>query len=227
MQYIKNIPEQPQFYASYGSFMHKLLELYYKGELTKEEMQMRFLSGFSKEVLGQRPPGSTVQKFIQQGIQYLREFEPFPYEPVAIEQKMSFKIGDFPFVGFIDYLGERDGELYIIDNKSKELKPRSKRKKPTQNDAELDEMLKQLYIYSAGVKQIYGKFPKSLCFNCFRANQFIEEPFNEETYNETVDWAVKSIEDIQSAEDFNPYVEFFSCKFICGYGNECCYWLGR
>ena len=40
LRYIKKYPETPQFYSSYGSFMHKLIEQYYKGEITKDEMQI-------------------------------------------------------------------------------------------------------------------------------------------------------------------------------------------
>ena len=39
LKYIKRYKETPQFYSSYGSFMHKLIEQFYKGELTKEEIE--------------------------------------------------------------------------------------------------------------------------------------------------------------------------------------------
>lgn len=130
-------------------------------------------------------------------------------------------------MGYIDYLGEKDGELYVVDNKSRDLKPRSKRAKPTLKDAELDDMLRQLYIYSGAVKQEYGRFPKKLCFNCFKAGTFIEEPFSETAYQEAIDWAQKSIEEIKDADDFNPYVEYFGCRYICGVSDECCYWQMR
>lgn len=227
LKYIKKYEETPQFYSSYGSFMHKLIEQFYRGELTKEEMQTKFLFDFSKEVQGIRPQGSTVKKYIECGRQYLKMFEPFPYTMLSVEKKVNFEIGDIPFVGFIDYLGEKDNELYIVDNKSRDLEPRSGKKQPTVKDRELDEMLRQLYIYSAAVKQEYGKFPKALCFNCFKAGTFIEEPFNEKAYNEAIEWANKNIEDIKNADDFYPNVEFFNCYYICGISDECCYWQAR
>lgn len=227
LKYIKKCEETPQFYSSYGSFMHKLIEQFYRGELTKEEMQTKFLFDFSKEVQGIRPQEGTVKKYIECGLQYLKRFEPFPYTMLGVEKKVNFEIGDIPFVGFIDYLGEKDNELYIVDNKSRDLKPRSGKKQPTVKDRELDEMLRQLYIYSAAVKQEYGKFPKALCFNCFKAGTFIEEPFNEKAYNEAIEWANKNIEDIKNADDFYPNVEFLSCYYICGVSDECCYWQAR
>ena len=224
LKYFAGVKEKPLFYSSYGSFIHKLIEQYYKGALTKDEMVTKFLTDFSKEVRGTRPQESTVTKYIQCGCEYLRSFQPFRFNMIDVEKRVEFNIDGTPFVGFIDYLGEEDGELVIVDNKSRDLKPRSKRAKPTLKDQELDSMLKQLYIYSAAVKQEYGKFPKLLCFNCFRTGTFIEEPFNEDAYNAAIEWAKKQVEDIKDADDFYPQIDYFSCNFICGVDEECEYY---
>lgn len=224
LKYFAGVKEKPLFYSSYGSFIHKLIEQYYKGALTKDEMVTRFLMDFSKEVRGTRPQESTVTKYIQCGCEYLRSFQPFRFNMIDVEKRVEFNIDGTPFVGVIDYLGEEDGELVIVDNKSRDLKPRSKRAKPTLKDQELDSMLKQLYIYSAAVKQEYGKFPKLLCFNCFRTGTFIEEPFNEDAYNAAIEWAKKQVEDIKDADDFYPQIDYFSCNFICGVDKECEYY---
>lgn len=224
LKYISGCKEAPQFYASYGSFMHKLIEEFYKGIITKEEMLTKFLFGFQENVIGRRPQQSTVEKYIQLGIEYLKGFTPFPYNMVAVEKKVEFELGGKKFIGFIDYLGEKDGEYYIVDNKSRELKPRSGRKKPTVKDQELDEMLKQLYLYAAAIKQEYGKFPNALCFNCFKNRVFIEEPFSEKTFSETIEWFLKTVDDIADENEFLPRIDFFGCNYICGVNGECCYY---
>ena len=223
LKYIKRYDEEDKFYASYGRFMHKLLEGFYKGELTKEDMLTRFLLCFSTEVRGVRPPANTVEKYIRCGAEYLKGFEPFRFHMIDVEKKVQFKLYGIPFVGFIDYLGEENGEYVIVDNKSRDLKPRSGRKTPTVKDKELDAMLRQLYLYSAAIKQEYGKYPKLLCFNCFRTGTFIEEPFDEDAYNETIDWAKQLVDVILDEEDFNANREFFSCRYICGVSDYCCY----
>lgn len=223
LKYISKCKDADKFYASYGSFMHKLIENYYRGILSKDEMLTEFLTGFSKNVKGTRPQESTVQKYIRCGVEYLKGFQPFKYPMVEVEKRVEFEIEGLKFVGYIDYLGEENGEYYIIDNKSRDLKPRSNREKPTVKDKELDSMLKQLYIYSAAVKQEYGKFPKALCFNCFKSGVFIEEPFREEAYNEAISWVKRSVADIKSTDDFYPNREFFSCFYICGVSDDCVY----
>ena len=203
--------------------MHKLIELILKEKITKEEAQTMFLCDFSKEVQGMRPSGKIVQSYIEKGLNYLKSVQKFPYKPLGIEKQVKFEVGGFLFVGVIDYLGEKDGELYIIDNKSRDLKPRSKRATPTINDNTLDEMLKQLYLYAIAVKREFGKYPKSLCFNCFKSGVFIEEPFVESKLEDTVKWAVSTINDIIKTEDFSPYIEYFPCTYICGVNDDCMY----
>ena len=225
LKYISGCKESPQFYAEYGSFMHRIIERYYRGELSKEQMQTEFLTKFSAEVKGERPKADIVAKYIKKGSEYLGSFEPFPYEMVDVEMKVEFDVGGNPFIGFIDFLGkDENGDYVIIDNKSRDLKPRSNRKKPTLKDAELDEMLRQLYLYSAAVKEKYGKFPVKLCFNCFKTGVFIEEPFREEAYNEAVEWAVKAIDSIKKADEFYPYIEYFGCNYLCGVNDDCLYY---
>lgn len=207
--------------------MHKLIELYYRGEITKEEMSTRFLLGFKTEVEGERPQASTVEKYIQSGLEYLGSFKPFLYKMIDVEKKITFDIKGIPFVGVVDYLGERDGEIYIVDNKSRDLKPRSHRAVSTAKDKELDEMLKQLYIYSEAIKSEFGKYPKALCFNCFKSGVFIEEPFDPEVHAKTLEWVEKSVEDIKNTEVFYPQIDYFSCNNLCGLKHECCYYQNR
>ena len=218
------VNSRPMFYSSYGTYMHEIIERYYLGRLPKEDMVSEFLKGFSENVEGDRPLNGIVEKYINAAVEYLRNFEPFPYKMLGVEKEIRFELNGEKFLGYIDFLGEdKDGNIVIIDNKSRELKPRSKRTKPTVKDQELDDMLKQLYLYSAWVIQEYGKPPSKLCFNCFKNRQFIEEPFVETKYNETIAWVFTSIEKIKNVTEFYPNIDYFFCKYLCDYGHECAF----
>jgi len=224
LKYIRRYKSEDKFYASYGLFMHTILEKFYLGLMSKSEMLRTFLMKFSTAVLGERPKDSIVQSYIKRGTEYLKSFEPLPYKVLAIEEKIDFTIGDNHFTCRIDYVGEDEqGNIIVVDNKSRDLKPRSTRKQPTLKDKELDSMLKQLYVYSAAIKEKYGKFPKYLCFNCFKANVFIKEQFDEQIYNETMKWVEDTIAEIKQTDDFYPNREYFACRYICGVSHECCY----
>lgn len=226
MKYILEEEERPTFYASYGKFIHSLIERCCRGDLTREELPTAFLLGFSSEVQGERPNSEIVRKYISLGTEYFRSFDGFPYAMKGVEEELFFDAGGLHFHAFLDFVGERDGKLIVLDHKSRDLKPRSNRKKPTVKDQELDDMLRQLYLYAYGVKQKYGEFPSLLCFNCFKNRQLIEEPFSETACAEALDWAKRTTEEIADEEDFRPYMDFFHCKYLCGFHDSCCYWNG-
>lgn len=125
------LKKEDKFYAAYGLFMHDLLEKYYRGENSKEEILIMFLTQFKERTKGTgRPKSATVQKYFQSGIEFIKSLEPMRFKMISVEEKIDFKIGGLNFTGRIDYLGEEDGDLVIVDNKSRDLKQRSKREKP-------------------------------------------------------------------------------------------------
>jgi len=223
LKYIAKCKSTPRFYSSYGSFIHELLEKYYKGILSKDELVSTYIRQFQYKVEGDRPSESAGADYFANGLKYFQNFEPFDMQTLAVEDRLEFEISGIKFVGIVDYLGEKDGKLYLIDNKSRKLRKRSKRNPPTQNDLTIDEMLEQLYLYSYGVEQKYHRLPDKLCFNCFRTGVFIEEDFNYERYQQVVAKFIKEIEGVKDVEDFPPYIEWFPCKFICDVSEECCY----
>lgn len=224
LKYIKEKEEDGMFYSDYGKLIHKIIQMYYSGELKQPQMTSYFLTHFSAVVRGDRPADSTLQKYIQSGIDYTRNFRPFEYNCVGTEVKAEFELGGYRFIGFIDFIGEKDGEYYVIDHKSRDLKPRSGRANPTVKDRELDSMLKQLYLYSTYIKDRFGKFPKALCFNCFKNGEFITEDFSKQSYDKAVEWAVDRIHQIEQEEDFISDEDLFKCRWLCGYNEECEYY---
>ena len=143
---------------------------------------------------------------------------------LEVEGRHSYEIRGIPFTGVIDLVMEDEKGIYIVDHKSRDLKPRSKRKKPTLQDEELDDMLRQLYLYSAAVYDKYGKHPYKVCFNCFRVGRLIEEQFNPAAYESALEWAINSINEIMDNTDgFSPYLDYFACHNICELSDECCY----
>lgn len=221
LKYIKGIKEFPQFYAGYGKFIHKLIENYYIGKIKKESLTAEFLINFTQEVKGLRPKYTIVENYIEAGKTYFNNFKPFPYKTIAVEKEIEFEIDGIPFICFIDYIGEENGDIIIVDNKSRKLSPRSNRNKPTKNDLLIDEMMRQLYLYSAAVKKEYGVFPKYLCFNCFVNGVFIKEEFDLQKYNEAIEWAVNSIRKIEDTDGFPANPDYFKCKYLCGV-SDCC-----
>lgn len=224
LQYIRKLRGKDMFFASYGSFMHKLIELYYTEQKTAAQLSEMYLSDFKSNVVGWAPSKEVFGSYFKSGLQYLKNIQPFPFNTIAVEKRVDFMLSGIPFIGYIDYLGEKDGELYVVDNKSRNLKPRSKRSKPTKTDAELDDYLRQLYLYSVAIEQEYGRPPKALCFNCFRTPIFIQEPFVEQVYLDSKQWLFDKVAEITAETDFRPNVEYFKCTHLCEMRDYCDYY---
>ena len=211
------------FFSDYGSYMHKLIELYLQGFLEKEELTGAYLSGFRRNVRGKAPSNKIFKSYFDQGYDYLSEID-FPYlSPIGVEQRVDFHVGGKPFTGIIDCVAMDDGKLVILDNKSRALKPRSGHQKPTASDAELDSYLRQLYLYSVPMEQLYHTYPDRLEFNCFRTGQLISEPFRQEEFEKTKEWALKTIDTITENEDWSPKIDYWKCRYICDKGDDCCF----
>lgn len=212
------------FFSSYGSFMHKLIEQYLKKEKTQDELIDEYLLEFDNNVSGRAPNEKIFDTYLGNGLEYLHGLKPFPYNVIAVEKRLNFNICGYPFVGVIDCLGvDERGDYHVVDNKSRNLKPRSNRKRPTKSDGELDEYLRQLYLYADAVNAEYGKPPVSLDFNCFREQLFISEPYREDKAQEARQWLVSNIQAIREEEDYDPTPEYWKCTHICEMHDVCEY----
>ena len=220
LNYIDELKPTGKFYSSYGKLIHQILERYFDGSITKSEMPIEFLTKF-EDLQGVRPSAKIVECYIRDGLEYLRGFEDFDLNKVAIEEKVEFDIKGIPMIGIIDFIGERDGEYIIVDHKSHRLKQRSKGVKQRKSDVELDEYLRQLYLYSTAIYDKFGKFPTELWFNCFRNGEIIKEQFNKEKYDESVRWVVETVDAIKADTDFEPNYDYFYCRWICGQSSNC------
>lgn len=224
LKYIKHIESIRHFFADYGSFMHLIIEKYLLKELKKEELVSYYLTEFRRNVVGKAPNHTIFQNYFRQGIEYLSTIEYPKDEILGVEKEVAFNIEDMKFIGYIDKVSRNADGIDITDNKSRALKERSGRQSPIKTDLELDEYLRQLYIYAIPIEMEYKETPNNLIFNCFRTKTLIKEPFSEKTYEDTKKWALKTIENISKEEDWNPNIEWFKCKYLCDVCNECEYY---
>lgn len=221
--YIAHTEKQPLFFSDYGSFVHKLLERYLSEELKRDELPIAYLSEFQKSVCGKAPSKEVFQNYFEQGLAYLRELC-FPYQnPLFVEYRTSFQIEQIPFTGIIDCVVKDGDDIVIVDHKSRALKPRSARKKPTKSDEELDAYLRQLYLYCIPIKDLFRIYPKRLEFNCFRTGQLISEPFSGKAFEAAKEWAVNAVKTITENEDWSPKIEYWKCRYLCSFCAECEY----
>lgn len=223
-KYLFEVDEEDNFFSQYGDLMHSLYTEYFRGELDRSELPAVFLSRYFAEVTEPPPSPDLRRSYMQQGLEYWRNFT-FPERKIlGVELDVNFTFAGKPFRGYIDLLSEdKHGNLCITDHKSRQLVPRSRRKKPTKMDRTLDEYLRQLYIYAAAAKEHCGRFPDFLEFNCFRNGVFIKEPFDKQAYYETEAWAKSLISEASERADWPPHLDWWFCSQLCGVAYDCEY----
>jgi hypothetical protein len=222
LKYIMECEKGSGFFAEYGKFMHKIMQLYLDGKLKKADLVDYYLTHFMQNVTSKPPNFKIYENYFNQGITYLQSVN-FPHKNIiGVEKEIHYAIGDKSFIGFIDVVSYEDG-IIITDHKSKDLKPRSTRKTPLKSDLELDTYLRQLYLYSIHVREEYGIYPKWLEFNAFRTGVYIKELFDIQKYEETKIWAINLIKTITNNEDWKPNIDEWYCKYLCDVNSSCEY----
>ena len=212
------------FFSSYGSLIHDVLASYYRGEIPAGDALTKFLIRFPSEVSGAYPSEQIRASYFQQGVDCMKAMQPIDGRILGVEERVSFELGGKPFIGFVDMIYEdRDGALCVMDHKSHALKPRSARKKPTKTDLELDEYLRQLYLYSVPVAKRFGRDPDFLEFNCYRIGTHIKERFCKQAQSEAIQWSLDMIEAVRKESEWRPNLDFWQCRFLCGFFSECEY----
>lgn len=233
LKYIEGEPDEEMFFSCYGGLMHKLFADYFSGQADRLQMRemylQRYASGF--------PPAMSdkvYMKYFFDGLNAIDKADKIwrdildTHFVVGVEKEVSFKFANNNFIGYIDLLLEDiSGNLIIVDHKSRTLKPYSGKKTPTKYDELLDGYLRQMYFYSEAVKQIYGKYPTELWFNCYRNNEknmLIKLPFYSKILEQTKQWAEQKIEEIRNTEKWTPNCDPFFCTHLCGCKNSCEYY---
>ena len=224
LTYIHRQPRQPLFFSGYGTYMHKILEMYLRGELSRKQLVPYYTANFRRHVTERAPNAQVFRSYFEQGLRYLMTID-FPYpDPVSTEHKVDFLIGDFRFTGIIDCVAKDNTGVVLVDHKSHPLKPYSGRIPPTKADVELSAYLRQLYLYAAAIKSQFHTYPSALVFNCFRTSSLIRVPFDEENMLNTCRWATDRICEIQQNEEWKPSPNYFRCKYLCDVHDHCEYY---
>ena len=215
LNYIYSEEQKSKFFAEYGTLVHGVAEQFLTGEITRSEAINEFLVGFTS--ITPRAPNNTIySNYFNQGIEYFKTTQPISGK-INTEQEIEFNIGGYEFIGYIDLLiKDKENPGYSIqDIKTRILKGK--------NTVDFNKYIRQLYLYSIGTHKKFGEYPRELQINCFRNGTIISEEFDEEKLRETKQWALDTIHAIEKETEWEPTINWFYCKYICGLSHVCEY----
>jgi hypothetical protein len=214
-------------FASYGTLCHSLLEQYLKGKLGAFDLAGEYEQRFDEEIPEEFPYNKYTdlrESYFYKGFNYFSEFVDLidcDYEVLGVEKKVEFNIDKYQFVGYIDaLLMDSDKNIIIMDQKSASLSW-LKNGSPAKKSVEKMKMYeRQLYLYSKALIDA-GMTPKFLCWNFFNDGKIYKIQFDQNNYNETIKWALETISLIEKETEFEMKEEYYFCKNICDYRNNC------
>ena len=224
--YIKRQHGENNGFSEYGSVVHEILENYFRGNLEVFELEQKYEEAIADVEVSMLLPSKNghirkdiTNSYYRGGLEYFQNFEDFPgMTVIGVEERfnvlMEHKGKKFMLNGFIDLVCEKDGELYVIDHKSKAKFKNSDEKK---------KYFRQLALYSIYISKKYGKPVKELWFNQFRIHVLEKCVLTDEILTEALDWAVDTIEQIDSETMWLPKIDNFYCLNLCNYRYTCHY----
>lgn len=216
--------------SQYGKFLHKILEMILKRELDVLDAPQYYTDHYEEWVTCEFPPNPYVdlgEKAYAAGLDYLNNFNfDFDrYEILGVEKEYQFKVGDYPFQGFVDaiYRDKETNEIIIRDHKTSSFKYLKNGNVASSSRPHFEEFKKQLYLYAIPVIEEFGKVDK-LSWNMIRDQRDITIPFDENEFEEAKKWAIDSIESLKEEELWLPDTsKSYFCNCICGMRGICIY----
>lgn len=213
--------------AQFGSFVHKILEKYVKGELDFFELSDYYEQHFDEEVYLDFPPNKYVdlrESYYNKGAAYLENADLMldQFDVLGVEKEVHFQIDDVELIGYIDLLlrDKITGEIIILDHKSATIKILKSGKISKTDQGHFESFKRQLYLYSMAVKEEYGDVAW-LEWNMFKDQQRIKIPWDEKEYDDAIKWAQDTVNAIREETEWEPKVDEFYCRYLCGMRSIC------
>lgn len=223
LKYILNQEKKQSYYGALGSFTHKCLEMFLKGELSVFDIAQYFEENYADEVPYDAPANKYVdlkQKDYDLIYNYFlgMKFEFDKYEILGVEMPVKFKVGKYDFQGYIDalYRDKTNGEIIMRDHKTTSFKYIKKTGEVSKTNAEhFKNFRRQEYLYCIPIIEKYGKVDK-LTWNMVKDGREIVVPFDAAEFEETKQWCINEIENIEHELLWLPNTtQSYYCNVLC------------
>lgn len=228
LHYLEGNIDEGSFFSEFGTVGHKVLEAYEKGEVNIFNITDYYMYMWHETVLHDAPYNAYVdlnEKYYNLGLDYFNNIDLNldDYEILGVEKEVRFEIEGYEFVGYIDLLlkNKITGDITILDHKSASIKILKSGKVSKSDQEHFLEFKRQLYLYSRKVIEEYGPV-KYLKWNMFKDRTEITIPWKQEEYDEAAEWAINTIHQIESEEEWEPNPEErYFCDNLCGCKQLC------
>lgn len=216
LNYVLGVEERPNFYAQFGSLIHKVAELDGRVQLERKKrytekgllkLYDRLLS--ETEILW--PNRQTKERYEAMGRDMVVHYARGRLGGlVAVEHRFRVNLGlPVPVTGIIDAVRRESNGLHVTDYK-------------TGNPYPMDQMkvMPQLTLYAAAAKLSFGEWPKGVEYYFLKTDQRFPLTRSVKQVKELIKEYRRVLERMKAGEFAHHSEDEWWCRNICGYGIE-------
>ena len=227
LKYIEKREGESNYYAANGKCMHDVFEAIATNKISVDDCTKYYADQY--DLICETTKQSIMDSTFEKCMNYLCTIDGIDlkkYEIIGVELKMNFKIGKYKFVGFADLVvrNKETREVILVDHKQA---PHFMKKDGTPLKNQLDNFLAyrhQMYIYCKGLKDCFNIDVNKIVWHHFKDDgELTIIPFVKDEYEETLQWAIGTIEAIKKDKTFKENPSYVMCSSLCDYRNDCEY----
>lgn len=222
LSYIDRKGRDGNFFSDFGSFIHKILEEYFGGNLEIEDMVEYYEKNYSASVITAPPPfpKGMAEKYYNSGLDFFAQFPSYKirrenYEVLGIEDDFNTSFDDIPLIIKPDLVlkNKKTGKVTLLDYKTSK-----------KDDKKLIGYKHQLHLYAYFLWQEKGIEVNNILVWFIRDKELYEIPNNPFEIQETLEWMKdvrnKISEELEWAPNLDKSNEYF-CFNICSVKLDC------
>jgi ATP-dependent helicase/DNAse subunit B len=228
LKYIEEVTGDDNYFAENGSLMHETIMNVLKGELGLNDAPAYYIDEY--ENIYSKTKTSTMENTFNKCLDYLCTTEGLNierYEIIWVEGKILFNILKYNFTGYPDLIlkDKTTDEIILVDHKSLDYFFKKDGKTVLKNQLESFSAYRhQMYMYCKWIYEKYGKFPSKIIWNHFKDEGKLSIiTFDKKDYDETLDWATKTIKKIYRDSKFKENKSYMQDYVLCEFRYSCEY----
>lgn len=215
------------FYSDAGGYSHEVLAMIFSGKLLIDDVITYYIDNYDNNIF-YKTKQSTMDNKFNEFIDYLAILDLgklTDYEILGVEKEYHWKIGKYKFIGFVDLIIRHKitKEIILIDHKSADHFLKKNGEVLKNQEENFKAYSHQMYMYCKPILEEFGQQVNTIVWNHFFENQLTVIPFVQADYDETQEWAKKTVQTIYKDNEFKENKSYMRCKILCGFRNSCEY----
>jgi CRISPR/Cas system-associated exonuclease Cas4 (RecB family) len=230
LTYIQREKRIGNFFSDFGSFIHSVLEKYFKDELDIWDLEDYYVAHYLESIKEPVPhyPVGMGEMYYQSGLNFFQnfEFDKDKYDVVSIEDKILAVYNGLDLIVKPDLVlkEKATGQNILVDYKTAKLK------KGKLRDKQLDGYANQFYLYAYFLWTEKHLEISRITIWFIRDDEFVEIPINHLRIMDTLKWFEDIIQQTKIEETWPPNrsgSNKYFCDNLCSVREICKYQAGE